>query len=100
MSIIKNAIGLAACVLMLVTGLVYAQDVMTTDTPSIDTLISKPATVKLGFESIKLPAGQSMGMVGTAYLIEAVPGIYLGSAAYGAISGQQVAHLLNLQYTA
>jgi hypothetical protein len=38
MSIIKNAIGLAASVLMLVTGLVYAQDVKTTDTPSIDTL--------------------------------------------------------------
>ena len=38
MSIIKNAIGLAACVLMLVTGLVYAQDVKATDTPSIETL--------------------------------------------------------------
>ena len=33
MSIIKNAIGLAASVLMLVTGLVYAQDVKTIDTP-------------------------------------------------------------------
>lgn len=38
MSIIKNAIGLAASVLMLVTGLVYAQDVKIIDTPSIDTL--------------------------------------------------------------
>ncbi len=38
MSIIKNAIGLAASVLMLVTGLVYAQDVKTIDTLSIDTL--------------------------------------------------------------
>ena len=55
---------------------------------TVDTFISKPATVKLGFESIKLPAGQSMGMVGTTYLIEALPGIYLGPAGYGAISGQ------------
>ena len=37
MSIIKNAVWLAACVLMLVTGLAYAQDVKTTDTPSIQT---------------------------------------------------------------
>ena len=35
MSIIKNAVGLAACVLMFVTGLVYAQDVKAIDTPSV-----------------------------------------------------------------
>jgi len=44
----------------------------------------------VGFEQISLPGNESMGMLGTSYLIQVgLPGLYLGPAAYGAISGQR-----------
>ncbi|MCX7206907.1 MAG: hypothetical protein NT086_13175 [Proteobacteria bacterium] len=56
---------------------------------SSDTLTHKPAAFKLGFETITLPNDESMGMVGGSYLIETLPGLYLGPAAYGAITGER-----------
>ena len=80
---------LLAWALCLVTTLAQAQDVEAIDTPFADAFVSQSAQIKLGVENIKLPTGPSMGMVGVTYLVEAAPGIYLGPAAYGAISGNQ-----------
>lgn len=52
-------------------------------------VIHKPSMFKLGFEHITLPGNESMGMLGTTYLIEVAPSLYMGPAAYGAISGQR-----------
>jgi hypothetical protein len=47
------------------------------------------ASLRFGLEQITLPANEKMGMLGTSYLIEAAPGIYLGPAAYSAVTGQR-----------
>lgn len=52
-------------------------------------LLHKPARVMLGVEQIALPGNESMGMLGTTYLLQVTPGLYLGPAAYGAIAGQR-----------
>ncbi|MGL4603064.1 MAG: hypothetical protein ACRCU9_02870 [Iodobacter sp.] len=52
-------------------------------------MIQKPAAFKLGFETIQLPGDENMGMVGGSYLIETLPGLYLGPAAYGAVTGER-----------
>lgn len=43
----------------------------------------------MGFERIDLPANESMGLLGTTYLIDVGHGFSLGPAVYGAISGQR-----------
>lgn len=53
------------------------------------TFISRPASFRLGFETIKLPGHESMGMAGGSYLIETLPNLYLGPAAYGAMTGKR-----------
>jgi hypothetical protein len=52
-------------------------------------LLSRPSYYRFGIESITLPGNESMGMVGGNYLMQVVPEIYLGPAAYGTISGQR-----------
>ncbi|HEY5994376.1 MAG TPA: hypothetical protein VIU46_07235 [Gallionellaceae bacterium] len=55
-----------------------------------DALIVKPVEIKAGFEQIALPGNEAMGLVGTSYLIGmGASGLYLGPAAYGAITGQR-----------
>lgn len=52
-------------------------------------VIRRPALVRVGLERLALPAGEKMGMLGTSYLVEIAPEIYLGGAAYGAVTGQR-----------
>ena len=56
------------------------------DPPVVQTL---PAHVTLGFESLRLPGDERLGLLGTSYLIELAPGWWLGPALYGAASGQR-----------
>ncbi|AOY01599.1 hypothetical protein [Jeongeupia sp. USM3] len=56
------------------------------DAPS---LASHDAVFRLGYETVTLPGDEHMGMVGGTYLIETIPGLYVGPAAYGAVSGQR-----------
>lgn len=53
------------------------------------TAVNKAAMFKLGFERINLSRTETMGMLGTSYLVEAIPHFYIGPAAYGAITGQR-----------
>ncbi len=48
-----------------------------------------PAFGRLGYETIKLPGGEKMGLVGLSYLVQPTEGLCLGPAAYGAASGQR-----------
>ncbi|CAN5831768.1 hypothetical protein BH11PSE12_BH11PSE12_00140 [soil metagenome] len=50
---------------------------------------SVPASLRVGIEKLTLPGHESMGMFGSTYLIETVPGIFLGPAAYGAVTGKR-----------
>ncbi len=54
-----------------------------------DGFIHRPAMFRGGFEQITLPANEAMGMVGVNYLVETVPNLYFGGAAYGALTGQR-----------
>lgn len=54
-----------------------------------DVAVHKPSMFKFGIERINLSSSESMGMLGTSYLIEVMPSLYLGPAAYGAITGQR-----------
>lgn len=56
------------------------------DPPVVQTL---PVHLTLGFESLRLPDGERMGLLGTSYLIELAPGWWLGPALYGAAAGQR-----------
>jgi len=47
------------------------------------------ADLRLGFETIKLPGNEHMGLLGTSYLAELRPGLCVGPAVYGAVSGQR-----------
>lgn len=65
-----------------VSGVIHASD----DPLMLNT---RPASFRLGFEEIKLPGNEKMGMVGGTYLLEALPNFYVGPAAYGAMTGQR-----------
>ena len=86
--LVRQSISLAWALCLMPT-LAQAHEVEAVDQPFADAFVSQSAQIKLGVESIKLPAGPSMGMVGVTYLVEAMPGLYLGPAAYGAVSGNQ-----------
>ena len=47
------------------------------------------ADLRIGFERVTLPGNEKMGLVGTSYLLELTPGLCVGPAVYGAISGQR-----------
>ena len=47
------------------------------------------ADFRTGFETIKLPGGESMGLLGTSYLVELQRGLCVGPAVYSAVSGQR-----------
>ncbi len=48
-----------------------------------------PMSMRLGFESVDLPGGERMGLVGGTLLLQAAPGWWVGPAAYGAASGER-----------
>ena len=54
-----------------------------------DGVIDRSAMFRGGFEQIKLPANETMGMLGVNYLVETLPSLYVGGAAYGALTGQR-----------
>lgn len=45
--------------------------------------------MRLGYETLSLPGGENMGLVGTSYLVQARPGFCIGPAVYSAASGQR-----------
>ena len=47
------------------------------------------AWLRLGYETVRLPGNEAMGLLGTSYLVEARRGLCIGPAVYGAISGQR-----------
>lgn len=48
---------------------------------------SRAATLKLGYERLSLPANEKMGLLGTTYLMQVMPEVSVGPAAYGSITG-------------
>jgi hypothetical protein len=52
-------------------------------------IIHRSAIFRAGFEQLKLPANETMGMLGVNYLVETLPNLYVGGAAYGALTGQR-----------
>lgn len=47
------------------------------------------AELRLGIERVELPGGEKMGLLGASYLFEPRPGLLVGPAMYGAISGER-----------
>jgi len=54
-----------------------------------DPLLVVPAQARIGIEKVTLPGNESMGLVGTTYLVDIGRGFSAGPAAYGAISGHR-----------
>jgi hypothetical protein len=52
-------------------------------------IIHRSAMFRAGFEQLKLPANETMGMLGVNYLVETLPNLYVGGAAYGSLTGQR-----------
>lgn len=52
-------------------------------------IASRPALARVTAERLKLPDGESLGLIGTSYLLQIAPGLYGGPAAYGAVSGRR-----------
>ncbi len=46
-----------------------------------------PASVTLGFESLRLAEGETLGLLGVSYVAELAPGWWLGPSFYGAAAG-------------
>ncbi|MCU6433914.1 hypothetical protein LPB67_09010 [Undibacterium sp. Jales W-56] len=64
----------------------YADDYVDPHAPKT---YNTPVEVRFGFEKIKLPNNETMGMIGGSYLLQAMPSLYIGPAAYGAVTGQR-----------
>jgi hypothetical protein len=67
----------------------YADTEATSESKSADTVVNRRSTLKIGYENTNLPDGQSMGIIGTTYLVEIGHGIYFGPAVYGAVTGDR-----------
>lgn len=48
-----------------------------------------PLSTSFGFETVRLPGNERMGLLGGSLLLEAAPGWWLGPAVYGAASGER-----------
>lgn len=48
-----------------------------------------PTSLTVGFERVRLPGGERMGLLGVSYLFEMAPNWWIGPAAYGAATGQR-----------
>jgi len=47
------------------------------------------AQLRIGYENTTLPGRERMGLTGTSYLIQGLPGLYVGPGVYGAVTGQR-----------
>lgn len=72
---------------LLLTAQVHAQESGVNEAPDLSA--SLPVSVRLGYEQLKLPKGEKMGLVGTSYLLHATPEIEVGPSVYGSITGQR-----------
>lgn len=79
----RHATTALASLVLLATGLAQAQ----TQTRQHDR--DQPLAFSLGYETVRLPGGERMGLVGGSLLLEALPGWWLGPAVYGAASGER-----------
>ena len=54
-------------------------------------LVRPPAHARIGYERVEFPGGEHVGLLGTTYLVDvpAVPGLSVGPAVYGAITGHR-----------
>jgi hypothetical protein len=50
---------------------------------------SRPAHVRLGFERIGLGGSETLGLLGTSYLVDVAPDFAIGPAVYGAVAGRR-----------
>ena len=81
----KQGSGLRA--LATVLGLLFAAGSFAQ--PTAEPIETTPARMRLNLERTELPGQEGMGLVGTSYLLEVVPGVWVGPAAYGAITGSR-----------
>ncbi|HEY7674114.1 MAG TPA: hypothetical protein VH867_02715, partial [Burkholderiales bacterium] len=58
-------------------------------TPPADASRRLEAELRLGMERIELPGNEKMGLLGASYLFQVRPGLRVGPAMYGAISGHR-----------
>ncbi|PKN50690.1 MAG: hypothetical protein CVU55_15830 [Deltaproteobacteria bacterium HGW-Deltaproteobacteria-13] len=79
---------LLACPLMASVS-AHADSTMAPENQFHDAAVNKRSVLKIGYENTKLPDNQSMGIIGTTYLIEIGHGFYFGPAAYGAVTGDK-----------
>jgi hypothetical protein len=54
-----------------------------------DSLRAVPVSARLGFETLKLPGDEAMGLLGGSYLLEFSPGWLAGPAVYGGATGHR-----------
>lgn len=54
-----------------------------------DGLRSLPVSTRLGFETLKLPGDEAMGLLGGSYLVELSPNWLVGPAVYGGATGHR-----------
>lgn len=61
------------------------------DAPVVDAIRMQDvrASATLGFERLRLPGGEPMGLLGASYVMELTPGWWFGPALYGAATGQR-----------
>src|SRR5213076_773213 len=54
-------------------------------------LSAPTAHARIGFERIRLPGDEHVGLLGSSYLVDApvIPGLAIGPAVYGAVSGRR-----------
>ncbi len=73
--LLTSVAGFAAA--LLTTGVTQAQE------------LRLPAQATIGYESVRLPGGERMGLLGISELVQPAPGWWLGPAIYGAASGER-----------
>ena len=76
-------LGCALALLGAIVAPVCAADEAGVSTPT--------AHARIGFERVKFPGDETVGLVGTSYLVDVarVPGLAIGPAVYGAITGRR-----------
>jgi hypothetical protein len=79
---------LATCVVAIAASLSARAVAAEADASSVAT---PSAHARIGFERVKFPGDEKVGLLGTTYLVdvESVPGLSLGPAVYGAITGER-----------
>ncbi len=66
-----------------------ATDPPASATDTVPHAFSLPAQVALGFETVRLPGRERMGLLNASYLVELAPGAWVGPAFYGAATGRR-----------